>query len=143
MNYLKSLVITAFASSLGMSVATAEDDIKDVVICAVTEIHACALHEGCKELNPKDVNAIDFMRVDLKTMELSGRRYDGTIGRVKIENKTSLPKLLLLQGTKAEPDELKDGLAYSMAIHVETGRLAASVASTETVYSMLGNCHAL
>jgi hypothetical protein len=143
MNYLKSLVITAFASLLGTSVATAEDDIKDVVICAVTEMHACALHEGCKELNPKDVNAIDFMRVDLKTMELSGRRYDGTIGKIEIEKKTSLPKLLLLQGTKAEPDELVDGLAYSIAIHVDTGRLAASVASTETVYSMLGNCHAL
>ena len=83
------------------------------------------------------------MRVDLKQMELSGRRYDGTVGKVKIDKKTELPRLLLLQGVKAEPDELKDGLAYNLAIHVETGRMAASVASTETVYSMLGNCHAL
>lgn len=143
MNHSRALVITAFASLLGTSVATAKDDIKDVVICAVTEMHACALHEGCKELNPKDVNAIDFMRVDLKQMELSGRRYDGTVGKVKIDKKTELPRLLLLQGVKAEPDELKDGLAYNLAIHVETGRMAASVASTETVYSMLGNCHAL
>jgi hypothetical protein len=143
MYYMKAIAITAVASVLGTSVAVAKDEVKDVVICAVTEIHACALHEGCKELNPKDVNAIDFMRVDLKGMELSGRRYDGTIGKVKIDKKTKLPELLLLQGIKAEPDELKDGLAYSMAIHVDTGRMAASVASTETVYSILGNCHAL
>ena len=143
MTYTRLLVIVAVASLLGIPAAGAKDEVNDVVICAVTEIHACALHEGCNELNPKDVNAIDFMRIDLKGMELSGRRYDGTIGKVKIDKKTELPKLLLLQGTKAEPDELEDGLAYSMAIHVDTGRLAASVASTETVYSILGNCHAL
>ena len=143
MTYTKTVVIAAFASLLSAPVAGAKEDIKDVVICAVTEIHVCALHEGCKELNPKEVNSIDFMRIDLKNMELSGRRFDGTIGKVAIEKKTQLPKLLLLQGTKAEPDELEDGLAYSLAIHVETGRLAASVSSTETVYSMLGNCHAL
>ena len=143
MTYTKALVIAAVASLLGIQAAGAKDELKDVVICAVTEIHACALHEGCRELNPKDVNSIDFMRIDLKGMELSGRRYDGTIGNVKIDKKTRLPKLLLLQGMKEKPDELEDGLAYSMAIHVDTGRLAASVASTETVYSILGNCHAL
>ena len=143
MTYTKQLVITAVASLLGIPAAVAKDEVKDVVICAVTEMHACVLHEGCKELNPKDVNAIDFMRIDLKEMEISGRRYDGSIGNVKVDKKTKLPKLLLLQGVKAEPDELQDGLAYNLAIHVDTGRLAASVASTETVYSILGNCHAL
>ena len=137
------MLVAAVASLLATQPAGAEENIKDVVICAVTEIHACVLHEGCSELNPKTVNAIDFMRIDLKEMEVSGRRHDGSIGTVKIEKQSRLPKLLLLQGTKAEPTELEDGLAYSMAIHVDTGRLAASVVSTETAYSMLGNCHAL
>ena len=60
-----------------------------------------------------------------------------------MDKKTRLPRLLLLQGGNAEPAELEDGLAYSLAIHVDTGRMAASVSTTETVYSLLGTCHAL
>ena len=69
-------------------------------------------------------------------------KYQTTVG-VKIDKKTLLPKLLLLQGVNAEPEELEDGLAFSIAIHVDTGRMAAAVSTTETVYSMMGSCHAL
>lgn len=143
MDSLRASVITAVAAALALSSAAAKDDVKDVVICAVSEIHACALYEGCRELQPKEINAPDFLKIDLKKMELTGRRYDGSYGTLKIDKKTLLPKLMLLQGLKPEPEELQDGLAYSMAVHVDTGRMAASVSTTETVYSLLGSCHAL
>jgi hypothetical protein len=143
MKYLKASMIVVAAAVLGISPTIAEDDVEDVLVCATQGIHACALHEGCSELNPKDINGVDFMKVNLKTMELTGRRYDGSYGTVKIDKKTLLPKLLLLQGVNPEPQELEDGLAFSLAIHVDTGRMAGSVTTTETVYAIMGACHAL
>lgn len=143
MNYLKASVIVVAASILGISSTLAEDKVEEEIICATQDLHACVLYEGCSELKPQEVNGLDFMKIDLKKMELTGRRYDGSYGTVKIDKKTLLPKLLLLQGVNAEPTELEDGLAFSMAIHVDTGRMAGSVTTTETVYSILGTCHAL
>ncbi|MGD1977277.1 MAG: hypothetical protein PVI25_08595 [Gammaproteobacteria bacterium] len=143
MKYLRESIIVVAASVLGISSSVAEDKVEDVLICATQESHACVLYEGCSELNPKEINGVDFMKINLKTMELTGRRYDGGYGTVKIDKKTLLPKLLLLQGVNAEPEELEDGLAFSIAIHVDTGRMAAAVSTTETVYSMMGSCHAL
>lgn len=145
MDYLKASIFAIAACVLGVSAAIAADETKveELIVCAVTEIHACELYQGCRELKPSETNAPDFMKINLKDMELTGRRYDGTYATLKIATKTRLPKLLLLQGINAEPDELKDGLAYNMAIQVDTGRMAASVTSTETVYSLLGTCHAL
>lgn len=145
MGYLKAFTIAIAASVLSFSAAIGanETKLKDVIICAVTEMHACELYQGCRELKPNETNAPDFMKINLKDMELTGRRYDGTYATLKIGSKTRLPKLLLLQGINGEPEELQDGLAYNMAIQVDTGRMAASVASTETVYSLLGTCHAL
>ena len=145
MGYLKASVFAIAATVVGVSTAIAADETKvnEMIVCAVTEIHACELYQGCRELKPSETNAPDFMKINLKKMELTGRRYDGTYATLQIASKTRLPKLLLLQGINAEPEELADGLAYNMAIHVDTGRMAASVASTETVYSLLGTCHAL
>ena len=143
MDYLRTAVVVAATLLIGMSTAHSKDELPDAVICAVTEIHACALHEGCVELNPSEINAPDFLKLDLKEKEVTGRRYDGSYGTLKMDKMTKLEKLLLIQGINADPEELEDGLAYSIAVHVETGRMAASVSSTETVYSVLGNCHAL
>ena len=142
MNYrIASIVVVG--SLLISTAGLAEDKSKEVIVCATQQIHACALHEGCSQLKPQETNAPDFMKIDLKNMELTGRRYDGTYGTVKIDKKTLLPKLLILQGVNAEPEELEDGLAFSVAVHVDTGRMAGSVTTTETVYSLLGTCHAL
>lgn len=143
MKYLRESIIVVAASSLGMSASVAEDKVEDVLICATQESHACVLYEGCSELKPKEVNGVDFMKINLKTMELTGRRYDGSYGTVKIDKKTLLPELLLLQGVNADPKELEDGLAFSIAIHVDNGRMAGAVTTTETVYSIMGACHAL
>jgi hypothetical protein len=143
MNYRNASILVVAVSAMGLTTAVAEDGVKEVLVCATQEIHVCALHEPCSQLNPKEINAPDFLKIDLKNMEITGRRYDGTYGALAVDKKTLLPKLLLLQGVNAEPEELKDGLAYSVAIHVDTGRMAASVTTTETVYSLVGACHAL
>jgi hypothetical protein len=143
MKYASSFVALIAASQLGVTSAWAKDDVDETVICATQEIHVCVLYEGCSQVKPPQINAPDFIKIDLKKMELTGRRYDGTYGTLKIDKKTLLPKLLLLEGVNPEPDELKDGLAFSVAIDVGTGRMAGSVTTTETVYSFLGACHAL
>ncbi len=143
MNYASSSIALIAASLVGMSPALAKDEPKNTIICATQEIHVCVLYQGCTEVTPPEINAPDFIKVDLEKMELTARRYDGTYGSLKIDKKTLLPKLLLLEGVNSEPEELKDGLAYSVAIHVDTGRMAGAVTTTESVYSFLGACHAL
>ncbi len=143
MKYARPTIALIAASLLGISSGWAEDEIKDTVICATQEIHVCALYAGCARVMPPEINAPDFIKIDLKEMKLAARRYDGSYGTLKIDKKTQLPKLLLLQGVNSEPEELKDGLAFSIAIQVDTGRMAGSATTTETVYSFLGTCHAL
>jgi len=143
MNHARTCIAIVAASLLTGSAAWAKDDVNETIICAIQEIHVCVLYEGCTEVKPPQINAPDFLKVDLKTMELTGRRYDGTYGTLKIANKTLLPKLLLLEGVNPTPEELTDGMAFSVAIHVDTGRMAGAVTTTESVYSFLGACHAL
>lgn len=143
MKYASTSIALVAASLLTVSTAQAKEDMAESIICAVQEIHVCVLYEGCTQVKPPQINAPDFIKVDLKNMELTGRRYDGSYGTLKIDKKTSLPKLLLLEGVNPEPEELTDGMAYSVAIHVDTGRMAGAVTTTESVYSFLGACHAL
>jgi hypothetical protein len=143
MNYARSTIAMIAASLLSVSASWAKEDVDESIICAVQEIHVCTLYEGCSQMKPPEINAPDFIKIDLKKMDLTGRRYDGTYGTLKIDKKTVLPKLLLLEGVNPEPEQLTDGMGYSIAIHVDTGRMAGAVTTTESVYSCLGACHAL
>jgi len=143
MNYARKSIALVAASLLAVPSVWAKEDVDETVICATQEIHVCVLYQGCTEVKPPEINAPDFIKVDLKKMEITARRYDGTYGSLEIDKKTLLPKLLLLEGVKPDPEVLTDGLAYSVAIHVDTGRMAGAITTTEAVYSFLGVCHAL
>jgi len=143
MNYARSTIALIAASLLSVPASWAKEDVDESIICATQEIHVCVLYEGCSQVKPPEINAPDFIKIDLKKMELTGRRYDGSYGTLKIDKKTLLPKLLLLEGVNPEPQDLTDGMAYSIAVHIDTGRMAGAVTTTESVYSFLGACHAL
>lgn len=140
-------VSTTFALIAASLLATppvwGEEELDETFVCATQEIHVCILYEGCREVKPPEINAPDLIKIDLKKMELTGRRYDGSYGTLKIDKKTLLPNLLLLEGVNPDSESLPDGAAYSVAVHVHTGRMAGAVTTTETVYSFMGACHAL
>lgn len=136
----------AIALSLcAVSTAALADDEKlpKEVVCATVEIHACVLYEPCEKLHPGDMNTPDMWRVDLDDKKITARRTDGTYSSVDIVSQTKTDALVILQGVQKVGERLKAGAGWSMAISRATGRMAVSIATDETSYSVLGNCHAL
>lgn len=134
----------AFASCLApVTVLADKHELPKEVVCATVEVHACVLYEPCEELHPGDMNTPDMWRVDLDDKKITARRADGTYATVDIKSQTETDALVILQGVQKVGERLKAGAGWSMAISRGTGRMAISIATDETSYSLLGNCHAL
>jgi len=136
---------TAIALTLcaATTTTTADDKLPKEVVCATVEVHACVLYEPCEKLHPGDMNTPDMWRVDLDDKKITARRADGTYTTVAIKSQTKTDALVILQGVQEVGERLKAGAGWSMAISRATGRMAISIATDETSYSVLGNCHAL
>jgi hypothetical protein len=140
---IKTHAAIALTMLFATSAVTADDKLANEAVCATVQVHACVLYEPCEELHPGAMNTPDIFRVDLDDEEITARRTDGTYSTVKIESRTETDTLVILQGIQAVSERLQAGAGWTMAISRTTGRMALSVATDETSYSLLGNCQAL
>ena len=122
---------------------TAAQKIKDPFVCVTQESHVCTLYEGCRTLHPVEMNTPDFWRFDLDKKEITARRHDGSYGTIRIASEKRLPKMLMLQGVMESSDNFPEGVAWSIGVHTDTGRMSISASVHAEVIAMLGSCHSL
>jgi hypothetical protein len=136
--------ITLVAALLGFVAmpAMAKDSDSDL-ICAVVNVYVCGYEEPCERVNPSAINAPDFLKIDLKKKEITGRRHDGSYGTFKIINQMKTPKLILLQGMQENDDDKDDAAAWSMTLHIDSGHMSVAVSGEDSAYTLFGNCQTL
>ena len=140
---MRTAILTLLAlGALGPAAAGAQE-IRDTFICVTQDLNVCKLHEGCRGLNPIEMNAPDFWKIELKEKRLTVRTNDGAYDTGTIQSEQRLGDMILVQGVEKEPDNFDEPLVWSMAVNAFTGRMSVAVSAHEEVVALLGSCHAL
>ena len=140
---MKRTMLSLLACGLALPGATLAVEIRDTFVCVTQDIHVCKIFEGCTELQPIEVNAPNFWKIELKKKQLTVRTHDGAYDTTEIEQHKRVGDMILIQSFEEEPDNFEEALARSVAVNAMTGRMSASVSAHEEVVSLLGTCHAL
>lgn len=140
---MRTRILTLLALGALAPAAANAEEISDTFVCVTQDLNVCKVHEGCTEMNPIEVNAPDFWKIELKKKRITVRTYDGAYDTAEIGSERRLGDMILVQGIEEQPDNFEEPLAWSMSVHAITGRMSVSVSAHEEVVSVLGTCHAL
>ena len=127
------------------AVVVADEEVFDgdnELLCSITQHFECTVDDGCRAVDAFEINAVEYMIVDAKNMEIENTQFDTDSGRLvtRIERVETLENKLILQGAEADEDEEIDGLGWTMSISDPTGTMAMSAVGENVAFVMFGNC---
>ena len=128
------LFVGCAALAAGLS-ANAEvlDGTKPILCAAITAI-VCDYQNDCVKGSPESINLPVFWRVDANKATVDSKR-----GGVERSSKVSNA---VIEGTHVSVQGVEGGLAWSMSINKETGRMTLSGSGDEG-YVVFGACEAI
>ena len=109
-------------------------------LCAIQSVSECVAGQGCDSLMPYEVNLPDFFVIDPASRLLVTTPDNGVQRKTPIEYNERLDGKLMLQGADDGIEDVRDGVAWSMAIDEETGRLVMTVAGDAFALAAFGAC---
>jgi hypothetical protein len=122
------------------SVAAGSFDGSKTLLCAPQSAAECGPDGSCQQVSPTSVNLPDFFQIDFKekmiTRVTGSEKHQGS----KIDNMEVLDSKLVLQGADDGVENVRDGLAWSMTIAQDTGKLVASAAGESEAFVIFGAC---
>ena len=121
------------------AVAESFDGSKNL-LCAPQSTVECGPDGNCQQVSPASVNLPDFFQIDFKNKTI--KRVNATMEQKgsKIDRMEVLDSKLILQGADDGAESERDGLAWSMAIAQDTGKLIASAAGESEAFVIYGAC---
>ena len=112
------------------------------LLCAPQSAVECGPDGSCQQVSPTSVNLPDFFQIDFKekmiTRVTGSEKHRGS----KIKNMEVLDSKLVLQGADDGIENVRDGIAWSMTIAQDTGKLVASAAGDGEAFVIFGACTA-
>ena len=110
------------------------------LLCAPQSAVECGPDGSCQQVSPNSVNLPDFFQIDFKAKMIS--RVVGSENQKgsKIDRMEVLDSKLVLQGADDGVEDVRDGLAWSMTIAQDTGKLVASAAGDNEAFVIFGAC---
>ena len=112
------------------------------LLCTPQSAAECGPDGSCQQVSPASVNLPDFFQIDFKekmiTRVSASEKHQGS----KIDRMEVLDSKLILQGADDGVEDVRDGLAWSMAIAQDTGKLVASAAGESEAFVIFGVCTA-
>ncbi|MEN8108362.1 MAG: hypothetical protein ABFS22_10170 [Pseudomonadota bacterium] len=112
-------------------------DGSSTLLCATQYVSQCDAGTDCVNVFPADVKIPDFFVVDATAKELSAVHSDRTTPVERIEH---LDGKLILQGADDGLEDVRDGLAWSMLINEDTGKMIISAAGDDFAMVVFGAC---
>ena len=110
------------------------------LLCAPQSAVECGPDGSCQQVSPTSVNLPDFFQIDFKekmiTRVTGSEKHRGS----KIKNMEVLDSKLVLQGADDGIENVRDGIAWSMTIAQDTGKLVASAAGDSEAFVIFGAC---
>jgi len=128
--------ICSFAGLLiaSASLFAADFDGSEPMLCASLDVLECVDGRDCDMVAAEDVDAPQFITVNLKNDELSLNRA-GRPQSAELRNRESLNGRLVLQGVGTET-----GLGWTFSVDEETGRFVISASGDEVAFIIFGAC---
>ena len=110
------------------------------LLCAPQSAVECGPDGSCQQVSPTSVNLPDFFQIDFKAKMIT--RVSGSTNQKgsKIKSIEVLDSKLILQGSDDGLEGVRDGLAWSMSITQDTGKLVASAAGEQEAFVIFGAC---
>ena len=110
------------------------------LLCAPQSAVECGPDSSCQQVSPASVNLPGFFQIDFKAKTIN--RVSGSEKQQgsKIDRMEVLDNKLILQGADDGLEDVRDGLAWSMTIAQDTGKLVASAAGESEAFVIFGAC---
>ena len=110
------------------------------LLCAPQIAIECGPDGKCEQAMAASVNLPNFFQVDFSAKELSAITESEDKRTSKIKSMEFLDSKLFLQGADDGIKDVRDGLAWSMSISQDTGRLVISAAGGNEAFVVFGAC---
>ena len=110
------------------------------LLCAPQSVVECGPDGSCQQVSPASVNLPDFFQIDFKKKTISRLTGKENQKGSKIDRMEVLDSKLILQGADDGVEDVRDGLAWSMSITQDTGKLVASAAGEGEAFVIFGAC---
>ena len=110
------------------------------LLCALQHVTECETGAECVGVWTQEVNAPDFLQVDISNKVISATPEAGTVRTTPIERSEYLDGKLILQGADDGVEGVRDGLAWSMVIDDTTGKMIISAAGDGVAFAVFGAC---
>ena len=138
----KFLATLAIASGLlPLPLAAAEPGDPRQLLCAVHTVSECGHGAECQRVSAVDVNAPEFLLVDIAGRVVRATAASGADQRTAaIENVRDVDGRLVLQGIEAAAEGGRQDVGWTLAIAGETGRMVLTASGHEAGFVLFGSC---
>ena len=134
---------TGLALGLALSVApfaASAQEAGDPLLCALTEVLECVDGYGCQPVEPEAIGAPRFLRVDADGKRIADPKADDQAPGSTVVHSERIDGKLILQGTDPGVEDLRDGVAWTVAIGEDSGGMVLTAAGDEVAYVAFGEC---
>ena len=126
--------------SLPFNVEGGSCDGSQNLLCAPQLVIECGPEGKCEQAMAASVNLPSFFSVDFSAMELAGVTASENERTSKIKSMEILDSKLFLQGADDGVKGVRDGLAWSISIAQDSGRLVFSASGENEAFVIYGAC---
>jgi hypothetical protein len=139
--YLRIIVLAVFTCSFSLT-AQAEGSLdgSQNLLCAPQVAIECGPDGKCEQAMAASVNLPNFFQVDFSSKELTAISGSENKRTSTIKSMEFLDGKMFLQGTDDGIKGVRDGLAWSMSISQDTGRLVVSASGGNEAFVIFGAC---
>lgn len=130
-------ILTCGLAALSLQAMPADYDGSKTLLCATQYVSQCDAGVDCVNVFPESVNIPDFFIVNTKDKLIGAINSDRTTPVERVEH---LDEKLVLQGADDGIEDVRDGLAWSMSISEDTGKMVLSAAGEGFAMVVFGAC---
>ena len=138
--YFWGIVLAAFTCFLPFSAQAASLDGSQNLLCAPQVAIECGVDGKCQQATPAAINLPNFFHIDFSKKEITAITESENKRTSTIKSKEFLDNKLFLQGAEDGVKGVRDGLAWSMSISQDTGRLVVSASGGNEAFVIFGAC---
>ena len=134
------IAVMIFALSLPFSVQAGSFDDSQDLLCAPQVAIECGPDGNCEQAMAASVNLPNFFEIDFSDKVLSAVTESEQKRTSKFKSMEFLDNKLFLQGADDGVEGVRDGLAWSMSISQDSGRMVITASGESEAFVVFGVC---
>ena len=138
--YFWIIVTLIGLSAIPFPIQAASFDGSQNLLCAPQLVIECGPEGKCEQAMAASVNLPSFFQIDFSAKEISAITESENKRTSRIKSVETLDSKLFLQGADDGIEGVRDGLAWSIAISQDTGRLVLSASGDNVAFVIFGAC---